>query len=144
GYSGSVARTVCLGEPSDTVARLWDAADAAHRSLAGLIRPGATSAELARGGHAMVNAGLAVAGPLLKGWDNKIERPVVGLPGTGWHDDDVALGDHQLVVAGPNPTTPDGRLGVFVADAYLTTRDGAQRLGRMPTELIVTDKGAIA
>lgn len=145
GYSGSAGRTLTLGPPSAEYRELYEVALETYRRMVAALRPGATDADLLEATRPIADAGLTVQFPIVKGWDNKIERPWIGLAGDpNWPTIPCVVRPNQVLAIGPNPCTRDLQAGVFLANLHLVTNEGNVCLQKYPTDLIVRDGSSVA
>jgi Xaa-Pro aminopeptidase len=138
GISGSAARTLTLGQPTGLYRDLYAVAEETYRRITAALRPGASEADIVEATRPITEAGLTVQGPVLKGWDNKIEKPLAGVvDDPAWPTLPFVLQPNQVVAVGPNPCTRDLQAGVMLANLHLITDDGQVCLQRFPTDLVV-------
>jgi Xaa-Pro aminopeptidase len=43
----------------------------------------------------------------------------------------------MVIMAEPNPITPDGQLGIFIGHTFIVTEEGRECIDRFPWELVV-------
>jgi len=137
GYFADVGRTAICGEPSAEQRRIFRAAHEAHHSGIEAMRPGATTADVARAIRRAAEAH-ALAGrflTLFMGHGIGVganEPPYVGEPFPGAAE--VALQPGMLFAMEPLIWVPDvpGGGGVRFEDMVLITEQGPRRLSRLP------------
>ncbi|MCH8149196.1 MAG: hypothetical protein IH987_14640 [Planctomycetes bacterium] len=108
--------------------------DGAWRSgTYGVLRDGATPAQLGDAAAVIEEAGFTTCDDLVHGYGGGYLPPVIGsasrpagkLP-------DITLRAGMMVVVQPNVITPDGKAGVQTGEVVLITDDGVERLHAAP------------
>lgn len=128
GYVAEVARTLCVGEPTDTVRALYRRRDDLWDELIGACRPGTTTSALldayARSGEPLP------AMPVAHGLGLGFDPPVVSQALRATAENDVL--EEGMVLAVTAYVWEQGVGAVFTRDAVLITSDGAEILSSAP------------
>ena len=132
GIYGELARTFTLGEPGDSILKLYEIAKGCQKEIAKAIKPGVTGAEVNKVFNEYVEE--FNIGPNLRfgghgmGYD-MMEAPAINQHETMTFEEDMYLVLHPELIAG----------GEFVtcSDNFKVTKDGAVRLSKFPQEIIV-------
>ena len=141
GYSGQILRTVFAGTPPKPYERLFEIGLEVFQRIRDRIRPGSTVADVLDGAKPMIDAGLTIRAPLVHGWGVSLEAPVIGIPGSPYPIPDFTFRKGQTIVVEPNPSTPDGKSGIFLGDLLAVTETGVEDLHTHPIEdPIVVDR----
>jgi Xaa-Pro aminopeptidase len=139
-YSGQLIRPVALGRPTRTLLRLFDIALELYEAVRAAIRPGATTEDVIEAMRPVLKRGqFTIQAPVVHGWDNKPDRPWVGLPGEEQH---FPITPHvfragQLIMVEPNPVSPDLKEGIFFGNLQVVTEHGCECLQTFPNEFVV-------
>lgn len=140
GYSGQMLRTIFVGPPDRHFEKMFDICiDVFHR-VKSVIKPGATTADVQAAAAPIIDADLTVTAPLLHGWGNFIEPPIMGVKGSKHPMMEWTFAKGETIVIEPNPCTTDLKSGVFLGDLCVVTENGAESLHTYPIdEPIVID-----
>lgn len=130
GYSGQVLRTMTTADALSALYRdLHSVADAAFDAVCGVLRPGATAADMVEAAGLIEDAGYTIVDDLVHGFGGGYLPPVVGsrsrpagpLP-------ELVLQAGMTLVVQPNVTTLDHRAGVQTGELMVVTESGAVSL----------------
>lgn len=133
-YSGQVLRSFAVAdEPPPLYRALHETAEAAFDAICGVLRDGATPAQLVDAAAVIEEAGFTTCDDLVHGYGGGYLPPVIGsasrpagkLP-------DITLRAGMMVVVQPNVITPDGKAGVQTGEVVLITDHGVERLHAAP------------
>ena len=132
--SGQVLRSFAVGaEPPPLYRALHAAADAAFDAIAGVLRHGATPAQVIEASSVIEDAGFTIVDDLLHGYGGGYFPPILGSksrPAGPIPQEPFEAG--QTVVIQPNVVTPDGKAGVQTGEMVLITATGIERLHNFP------------
>ena len=133
-HPGQVLRSFAVGEePPPLYADLHAAADAAFDAVAGVLREGATPAEVIAASAVIEAAGFTVIDDLLHGYGGGYLPPILGTqsrPAGAVPEEPFRAG--QTVVIQPNVVTRDHKAGVQTGEMVLITATGIERLHAFP------------
>ncbi|HEX4976982.1 MAG TPA: M24 family metallopeptidase [Nocardioides sp.] len=137
GYAGQVLRTFTVEcDPTPLYAELHDVAERAFDSVTGVLRDGATVAEVVAAASVIEEAGFTTLDDLVHGFGGGYLPPVLG---SASRDLDNVPTDvfraGMTVVVQPNVVTRDRRAGVQTGELVLVTGDGIERLHAAPRGL---------
>jgi Xaa-Pro dipeptidase len=130
---GQVLRSFALGEPSKLYKELHAAADATFDAIAGVLKAGATPAQVIEASAVIEEAGFTIIDDLLHGYGGGYLPPILGCrsrPAGPIPQEPFRAG--QTVVIQPNVVTPDSKAGVQTGEMVLITDNGVERLHAMP------------
>jgi Xaa-Pro aminopeptidase len=138
GYWGQVLRTfVVSAEPTAEYQRMHDVALTTFEQIVGALRDGVTSDDLLEIGEGIHRAGYTICDDLVHMAIGgayapylRTRRSTQGTPPA------ITYRQDMLVVVQPNVVTEDQRMGVQVGEMVRITKDGVERLHRVPLELI--------
>ncbi len=140
-YPGQVLRTFAVdAEPTPLYRDLHATAEAAFDAVTGVVRHGATMQEVLDATGLVEGKGFTVCDDLMHGFGGGYFQPIIGsrsrmagsLP-------EMTLEENMTVVVQPNVVTTEAdeskRAGVQVGELIRVTRDGFERLHRVPRGL---------
>ncbi len=137
-YSGQVLRTFAVNaEPSPLYRDLHAAADAAFDAIAGVLRDGATPADVVAASGVIEDAGFTTIDDLVHGYGGGYLPPILGTksrPAGPIPSEPFRAG--MTVVIQPNVVTRDGRAGVQTGELVMITSTGIARLHKTPRGLM--------
>lgn len=134
GYSGQMLRTIFIGPPNKHYQKLFEIGLETFHRMKAAIKPGATTADVVRAASPITDNDLTVTAPLLHGWGNFMEGPLMGVPGSGHPLPDWTFAKGDTIVIEPNPCTKDLKSGVFLGDLFIVTDDGCESLHTYPID----------
>ncbi len=133
-YPGQVLRSFALGEePTQLYRDLHAAADAAFDAIVGVLKAGATPAQVIEASGVIEQAGFTIIDDLLHGYGGGYLPPVLGCksrPSGRVPQEPFRTG--QVVVVQPNVVTPDRKAGVQIGEMMVIRESGVERLHAIP------------
>lgn len=137
GYAGQVLRSMTIAtEPTDHYVELQRVADAAYDAILGVLRHGATPAEVVEASGVIEDAGFTIYDDLVHGFGGGYFEPILGSrsrPNGPLTETTFEAG--MTVVVQPNVITPDERTGVQTGALVAITEDGVEELHHVPRGL---------
>jgi Xaa-Pro aminopeptidase len=134
-YSGQVLRTFTVdAEPTPLYRDLHKAADVAFDAVTGILREGATPADVVAASSVIEDAGFTTDDDLTHGYGGGYLPPIIGSksrPSSKKLPDLVFKAGMMLVVQ-PNVISKDGKAGVQTGECVLITKTGFERLHNAP------------
>jgi Xaa-Pro aminopeptidase len=129
-HPGQLLRTLAVAaEPTPLYRELHDVADAALDAVLGVLRPGATAADVIAAAQVIEDAGFTTRDDLLHGFVGGYLPPVVGSPSRQIAPvPDFTFEAGMTVVVQPNVVTRDETAGVQTGELVVVGADGPQRL----------------
>lgn len=137
GYTGQIQRVIFVdAEPTAEWARMLGVAREAYDAIAGVLRPGATEADVLRAAEPIREAGYSIYDDLVHGYGVDIQPPIVDReqfaePPSG---PGQSFEEGMTIVIQPNPVTPDERMGLQLGGLTVVRVDGAEALQAVPLE----------
>jgi len=134
GHAGQVLRSMTIGaDPTPLYADLHAVADAAFDAVCGVLRHGATPAEVVEAAAVIEGAGFTIYDDLVHGYGGGYFPPIIGsasrmneaLP-------DMVFEAGMTVVVQPNVITTHERAGVQTGGLVAVTADGVEQLQHAP------------
>jgi Xaa-Pro aminopeptidase len=133
-YPGQVLRSFALDEaPTQLYRDLHAAADAAFDAITGVLKAGATPAQVIEASGVIEKAGFTIIDDLLHGYGGGYLPPVLGCksrPSGPVPEEPFRAG--QVVVAQPNVVTHDRKAGVQTGEMLVIRDNGIERLHAIP------------
>ena len=133
-HPGQVLRSFAVGaEPPPLYRALHEAADAAFDAIAGVLKDGATPAQVIAASGVIEDAGFTILDDLLHGYGGGYLPPILGSqsrPSGPVPEEPFKAG--QTVVIQPNVVTHDGKAGVQTGELVVITKTGVESLHAFP------------
>ena len=133
-HPGQVLRSFAVGaEPPPLYRELHAAADAAFDAVAGVLRHGATPAQVVEASGVIEDAGFTIIDDLLHGYGGGYFPPILGSrsrPAGPIPQEPFEAG--MTVVIQPNVVTRDGKAGVQTGELVRITATGIESLHAFP------------
>ena len=132
-HPGQVLRSFALGEPNKLYDELHATADAAFDGIAGVLKAGATPAQVIEASAVIEEAGFTIIDDLLHGYGGGYLPPILGCksrPAGPVPEESFRAG--QTVVIQPNVVTRDGKAGVQTGEMVVIADKGIERLHSFP------------
>jgi Xaa-Pro aminopeptidase len=133
-HAGQVLRSFTLGaEPTPLYRELHAVADAAFDAIAGVLKHGATPAQVIEASSVIEDAGFTIIDDLLHGYGGGYFSPILGTrsrPAGSVPEEPFEAG--MTVVIQPNVVTTDQKAGVQTGELVLITQTGIERLHAFP------------
>lgn len=137
-HPGQVLRTFAIaGEPTAQFAELHAVADAAFDAVVGILRPGATAADVVAAARVIEDAGYTTRDDLMHGFVGGYLPPVLGSDSRQLEPiPDFTFEAGMTVVVQPNVCTLDETAGVQTGELLHITEDGVERLHAVERGLV--------
>jgi Xaa-Pro aminopeptidase len=133
-HAGQVLRSFTLGaEPTPLYRKLHDVADAAFDAIAGVLKHGATPAQVIEASGVIEDTGFTIIDDLLHGYGGGYFPPILGTrsrPAGPVPEEPFEAG--MTVVIQPNVVTTDMKAGVQSGELVRITHTGIERLHAFP------------
>lgn len=138
GYPGQLLRTLTVEtRPTDLYLDLHAVADAALRSILGVVKAGVHVQDLVDAASLIDEAGYTIYDDLVHGFGGGYLPPVLGTRGRPNEPvPDMTLEEGMTIVVQPNIITPDRRAGVQTGELVMVTPRGFSRLHSAPGGLL--------
>jgi Xaa-Pro dipeptidase len=140
GYTGQIQRPIFVAaEPTAEWQQLFDVALASYEAIRGVLRPGATEAEVIEAAEPIRAAGLEIYDDLVHGYGVDIMPPIVDRDQLRHPPEDggARFERDAAIVIQPNPVTPDERMGLQLGELTVVRDGGAESLHGVPLEPLV-------
>lgn len=140
GYWGQCLRCFAVGsEPAPGYREMHELGVEVFQRLLGVLRDGATAAEVLEASDVIHDAGFTIHDDLVHMANGGVYSPYLRTRQTT-HDEPPAFAyrENMLVVIQPNIVTPDMRMGIQVGEMVRVTSSGAERMHRTPLDFHVS------
>jgi len=140
GYTGQIQRPIFLAaEPTPAWQQLFDVALASYEAIRGILRPGATEAEVIEAAEPIRAAGLEIYDDLVHGYGVDIMPPIVDRTQLRHPPENGGARFEQdtAIVIQPNPVTPDERMGLQLGELTVVREGGAESLHGVPLQPLI-------
>lgn len=140
GYSAQLLRTFTIdAEPTPLYRELHEVADAAFDAIVGVLRPGATAAELVEASGVIEDRGFTIRDDLVHGFVGGYLPPILGSRSRALSAVPAfTFEPGMMVVVQPNVVTTDETAGVQTGELLLVGEQGAESLHDFPRGLLAT------
>jgi Xaa-Pro aminopeptidase len=137
-YSGQVLRTMTVAaEPNALYQDLHDVAEAVLAGIEGVLRPGATAADVIAETAVIEAAGFTIWDDVTHGYGGGYLAPVLGCASRpAGPVPDFTFAENMMLVVQPNIITKDASAGVQTGGLVRITKDGNERMQIYPSGII--------
>lgn len=138
GYSAQVGSPICVGKPPAHVQKFWDEiAKPGYEKMVAEIGPGKKVDDLRVAGQFFRKMGVQSRPIHCHGIDFVSDAPHVYVDKVECEPFEEIMKPGMVIMAEPNPITPDGQLGMFVGHTMIVTDTGYETVDDFPLELVV-------
>src|SRR6516165_5171110 len=138
GYSAQIGSPICIGEPTEMVKKFWEEiALPGYRRIVAEIAPGRPAEALRVASRFFREHGVQSRPTQCHGIDLVTDNPHVSAEHVKGEEIDMVLKPGMIIMAEPNPITPDGMFGIFLGHTFIVTGDGHECVDRFPLEIAV-------
>jgi Xaa-Pro aminopeptidase len=140
GMSAQIGSPITLGAPTDMVRRFWDEITLpGYQKIVAEIRPGNLTDNMRLASKFFRDKGVQSRPTQVHGIDIVTDKPHVFAERTEADEIDKVLKPGMIIMAEPNPITPDGMFGIFLGHTFIVTGDGHECVDRFPLEIAVAN-----
>src|SRR5712672_3328595 len=141
GYSAQIGSPICLGEPTDMVRRFWeDITLPGYKRIIAEIAPGKPTENMRIASKFFRDNGVQSRPTQCHGIDLVTDNPHISAEHVKGEEIDMVLKPGMIIMAEPNPITPDGNFGIFLGHTFIVTNSGHEVADQFPLEIAV-EKG---
>ena len=138
GYSAQVGSPICLGEPTEMVRKFWDEITLpGYKKIVAEIAPGKPTENMRTASKFFRDKGVQSRPTQCHGIDLVTDNPHVSAEHVKGVEADMVLKPGMVIMAEPNPITPDGTFGIFLGHTFIVTKDGHEVVDKFPLEIAV-------
>jgi Xaa-Pro dipeptidase len=141
GYTAQVGSPICVGEPTDMVKKFWEeiTLPGYHRIVAE-IAPGKPAENMRLAAKFFRDNGVQSRPTQCHGIDLVTDTPHVAAEHITGVEIDMVLKPGMVIMAEPNPITPDGMFGIFLGHTFIVTDSGHEIVDNFPLEIAVGER----
>ena len=138
GYSAQIGSPICVGEPTDMVRKFWEeiTLPGYHRIVAE-IAPGKPAENMRLAAKFFRDNGVQSRPTQCHGIDLVTDNPHVAAEHVTGGEIDQVLKPGMVIMAEPNPITPDGMFGIFLGHTFIVTETATRSVDNFPLEIAV-------
>jgi Xaa-Pro aminopeptidase len=137
GYSAQIGSPICIGPPTDAVKRFWDEIVLpGFEKIVAEIRPGVPVENMRVAAQYFREKGAQSRPIHVHGIDLITDGPHVFSDKVEAEPFERTLKPGMVIMAEPNPITPDGAFGIFLGHTFIVTGDGHECIDDFPWELV--------
>src|SRR5262245_16843263 len=138
GLSAQIGSPISLGEPTEMVRKFWEEITLpGYRKIVAEIRPGNATDAMRLASRFFREHGVQSRPTQVHGIDIVTDTPHVFAERTEADEIDKVLKPGMIIMAEPNPITPDGMFGIFLGHTFIVTETGHECVDAFPLEIAV-------
>ena len=138
GYTAQIGSPICVGEPTEMVKNFWNNITLpGYRRIIAEIAPGKPVEAMRTASKFFRNRGYQSRPTQCHGIDLVTDKPHVVVEHVSAEKFEEVLRPGMVIMAEPNPITPDGLFGIFLGHTFIITDDGHEVVDDFPLEIAV-------
>src|SRR6266508_252896 len=138
GYTAQIGSPICLGPPTEMVRKFWeDITLPGYNKIVAEIRPGNPIDNVRQASRFFRDHGMQSRPTQCHGIDLVTDNPHVTAEHVKAEAFETVLKPGMVIMAEPNPITPDGMFGIFLGHTFIVTDTGHEIVGQFPLEIAV-------
>ena len=138
GYTAQIGSPICLGEPTDMVRKFWDEiALPGYRRIVAEIAPGKPAEAMRTASRFFRDHGMQSRPTQCHGIDLVTDTPHISAEEVRGMETDRVLKPGMVIMAEPNPITPDGLFGIFLGHTFIVNESGHECVDAFPLEIAI-------
>jgi Xaa-Pro aminopeptidase len=138
GYTAQIGSPITLGEPTDMVRKFWEEITVpGYNKIIAEIAPGKPAEAMRTASRFFREHGVQSRPTQCHGIDLVTDNPHVAAEHVRGTAGDMVLKPNMVIMAEPNPITPDGMFGIFLGHTFIVTEGGHECVDKFPLEIAV-------
>jgi Xaa-Pro dipeptidase len=138
GYTAQIGSPICIGKPTDMVKRFWEEITLpGYERIVKEIRPGNTCEAIRQASRFFRDKGYQSRPTQCHGIDLVTDNPHISAEHVTGTEADMVLKPGMVIMAEPNPITPDGMFGIFLGHTFIVTENGHECVDKFPLDIAV-------
>ncbi len=138
GYTAQIGSPITLGEPTDMVRKFWEEITVpGYNKIIAEIAPGKPAEAMRTASRFFRDHGVQSRPTQCHGIDLVTDNPHVAAEHVRGTEGDMVLKPNMVIMAEPNPITPDGMFGIFLGHTFIVTESGHECVDKFPLEIAV-------
>jgi Xaa-Pro aminopeptidase len=139
GYTAQVGSPICVGEPNEMVKKFWNEITLpGYQKIIAEIRPGNTCEKIREASKFFRDKGVQSRPTQCHGIDLVTDKPHIIAEHVSAEPFEEVLKPGMIIMAEPNPITPDGMFGIFLGHTFIVTDKGHEVVDDFPLEIAVS------
>jgi Xaa-Pro aminopeptidase len=141
GYTAQIGSPICVGPPTDMVKKFWEeiTLPGYHRIVAE-ITPNKPCEAMRQASRFFREQGMQSRPTQCHGIDLVTDNPHISAEHVNGTEADMVLKPGMVIMAEPNPITPDGMFGIFLGHTFIVTANGHECVDKFPLEIAVAGR----
>jgi Xaa-Pro dipeptidase len=141
GYSAQVGSPICIGQPTEMVRKFWNEITLpGYNRIVAEIKPHQPTENLRTASKFFRDMGVQSRPTQCHGIDLVTDNPHVSAEHVSGGDIDMVMKPGMIIMAEPNPITPDGTFGIFLGHTFIVTDTGHEVVDQFPLEIAVAGR----
>jgi Xaa-Pro dipeptidase len=138
GYTAQIGSPITLGEPTEMVRKFWeDITLPGYHKIVAEIAPDRPAEAMREASKFFRQNGVQSRPTQCHGIDLVTDNPHVAAEHVRGEAIDMVLKPGMVIMAEPNPITPDGMFGIFLGHTFIVTKSGHEIVDKFPLEIAV-------
>ena len=138
GYTAQIGSPITLGPPNDMVRKFWDEITLpGYNKIVAEIAPGKPTEAMRTASRFFRDHGVQSRPTQCHGIDLVTDNPHVSAEHVRGIEVDKVLKPGMVIMAEPNPITPDGMFGIFLGHTFIINETGHEVVDNFPLEIAV-------
>src|SRR5471032_1918282 len=138
GYTAQIGSPITLGEPTDIVRIFWkEITLPGYNKIVAEIAPGRPAEAMLTASKFFRDHGVQSRPTQCHGIDLVTDNPHVSAEHVKGVEGDMVLKPGMVIMAEPNPITPDGMFGIFLGHTFIVNDKGHEVVDAFPLEIAV-------
>ncbi|MGB7687680.1 MAG: M24 family metallopeptidase, partial [Pseudolabrys sp.] len=138
GYTAQIGSPICVGEPTEMVKNFWNEITLpGYRRIIAEIAPGKPVEAMRTASKFFRDKGYQSRPTQCHGIDLVTDKPHIVAEHVSAEKFEEVLRPGMVIMAEPNPITPDGLFGIFLGHTFIVTDSGHEVVDNFPLEIAV-------
>ncbi len=138
GYTAQIGSPITLGPPNDMVRKFWEEITLpGYNKIVAEIMPGKPTEAMREASKFFRQNGMQSRPTQCHGIDIVTDNPHVSAEHVRGIEIDMVLKPGMVIMAEPNPITPDGLFGIFLGHTFIVNETGHEIVDNFPLEIAV-------
>jgi Xaa-Pro aminopeptidase len=138
GYTAQIGSPITIGPPTDMVRKFWEEITLpGYNQIVAEIKPGNSAEAIREASKFFRNNGMQSRPTQVHGIDIVTDTPHVSAEHVRGIEMDKVLKPGMVIMAEPNPITPDGLFGIFLGHTFIVNETGHEVVDNFPLEIAV-------
>ena len=138
GYTAQIGSPITIGPPNDMVRKFWEEITLpGYNKIVAEIMPGKPTEAMREASKFFRQNGMQSRPTQCHGIDIVTDNPHVSAEHVRGIEIDMVLKPGMVIMAEPNPITPDGMFGIFLGHTFIVNESGHEIVDKFPLEIAV-------